>query len=85
MGSPKGLDYEWHHLASDPGIGWYDSTVFWLLVPVSVAFLAAACSDGIRAGDGPGAEVRNFTGAHTRVVWAQGDGTDPAAEGTSSS
>ena len=56
--------------------------MFWLLVPVSVAFLAAACSDGIRAGDGPGAEVRNFTGAQTRIVWAQGDGTDPAAEGT---
>ncbi len=52
------------------------------LVSLSFAFLAAACSGGVRAGDGAGAEVRNFTSAHTRIVWAQGDGTDPAAEGT---
>ena len=44
--------------------------------------LAVGCSDRIRAVDGPGAELRNFTSAHTRIVWAQGDGTDPAAEGT---
>ena len=48
---------------------------------VWLAFLAVACSDDIRAVDGAGAEVRSFTDAHTRIVWAQGDGTDPAAEG----
>ena len=90
---PKGLDYlRWAALK-----GWTTSGITLPLIryrmvrfhcvlaprlPVSVAFLAAACSDGIRAGDGPGAEVRNFTGAHTRVVWVQGDGTDPEAEGT---
>jgi hypothetical protein len=32
-------------------------------------------------GDGPGGEVRALTGAHTRAVWVQGDGTDPRASG----
>ena len=40
----------------------------------------AACA-GAGRGEGPGAEVRALTGAHTRVVWVQGDGTDPSAEG----
>jgi hypothetical protein len=31
---------------------------------------------------GPAAEVRALTGARTRVVWVQGDGTDPTASGT---
>ncbi len=31
---------------------------------------------------GPGADVRAFTGARTRIVWVQGDGTDPETEGT---
>lgn len=30
---------------------------------------------------GPPSELRAFTGAHTRVVWVQGDGTDPETEG----
>jgi len=47
----------------------------------SVLLLAIGCGDRSPATDGPGAEVRRFTGAHTRIVWAQGDGTDPAAEG----
>jgi hypothetical protein len=29
----------------------------------------------------PAGEVRQFTGTHTRVVWVQGDGTDPYAFG----
>jgi hypothetical protein len=54
------------------------------LPPVAVALfalLAAPCSIGVDAVQGPGAEVRNLSGAHTRVVWVQGDGTDPRASG----
>jgi hypothetical protein len=42
--------------------------------------LLAACS-GAPAVDGPGGEVRALTGAPTRVVWVQNDGTDPRASG----
>ena len=34
------------------------------------------------AATGPSADVRGLTGAHTRIVWVQGDGTDPETEGT---
>lgn len=47
----------------------------------SFSLLAAGCSVGIDALEGPGAEARALTGAHTRVVWVQGDGTDPRASG----
>jgi hypothetical protein len=47
---------------------------------VSVS-LFAGCSGATNAVDGPGGEVRALTGAHTRVVWVQGDGTDPRAAG----
>jgi len=40
---------------------------------------AAACSTETR--EGPSAAVRAFTGAHTRVVWVQQDGSDPYAAG----
>lgn len=40
-----------------------------------------ACSTASRTLDGPAAEVRALTGAHTRIVWVQGDGTDPFAAG----
>jgi hypothetical protein len=43
--------------------------------------LFAGCSGATDAVDGPGGEVRALTGAHTRVVWVQGDGTDPRASG----
>lgn len=49
-----------------------------LVLPASISVVA--CSSGERS-DGPGADVRELTGAHTRVVWVQGDGTDPGAEG----
>lgn len=49
-------------------------------VVVSLATLAG-CSGQPRALEGPGAELRTLTGAHTRVVWVQGDGTDPRATG----
>ncbi len=39
------------------------------------------CSSASRTLDGPAADVRALTGAHTRVVWVQGDGTDPFAAG----
>jgi hypothetical protein len=40
----------------------------------------AACG-GTAAVDGPGGELRSLTGAHTRAVWVQGDGSDPRALG----
>jgi hypothetical protein len=52
-----------------------------------LALLASGCAGGDTATtaaarpDGPGAAVRAFTGAHTRGVWVQGDGTDPETEG----
>ena len=56
----------------------------------ALSLLAAACSADRTAGteaaapaaaSGPPSELRAFTGAHTRVVWVQGDGTDPETEG----
>lgn len=47
----------------------------------SLSLLLAGCSGGADASAGPGAELRALTGAHTRVVWVQGDGTDPDAGG----
>ena len=38
-------------------------------------------ADAPTAPGGPSAELRALTGARTRVVWVQGDGTDPSAEG----
>ena len=47
---------------------------------IAVASCATvACSTETRVG--PSGEVRNLTGAHTRVVWVQQDGTDPLAAG----
>jgi len=40
----------------------------------------AACSGASGAGSGE-SELRALTGAHTRIVWVQGDGSDPGAEG----
>lgn len=42
---------------------------------------AAACTSATLPLDGPGAQLRALTGARTRVVWVQGDGTDPFAAG----
>jgi hypothetical protein len=47
---------------------------------VLLGLVAAGC--GGSASDGPGAGLRDFTGTHTRVVWVQGDGSDPVAFGT---
>jgi hypothetical protein len=41
----------------------------------------AACSVAPETAAGPATEVRALTGARTRAVWVQGDGTDPFAAG----
>jgi hypothetical protein len=44
---------------------------------LSLSLTIAACTGG--APPEPAGEVQQLTGAHTRVVWVQGDGTDPFA------
>jgi len=52
------------------------------LLHCALASLSLSLSGcGLYAVDGPGAEVRALTGAHTRVVWVQHDGKDPGAVG----
>jgi len=46
------------------------------LIPLA-AVLCGCQSTAAR--EGPAADVHALTGAHTRVVWVQGDGTDPFA------
>lgn len=46
-----------------------------------VALAACACSRAEARREGAAAEVWDLTGAHTRLVWVQGDGTDPFAQG----
>ena len=48
---------------------------------VALALAAVRCSGTAPIVDGPGAEMRGLTGAHTRAVWVQGDGSDPRASG----
>ena len=48
---------------------------------VALALAAVRCSSAAPIVEGPGAEMRALTGAHTRVVWVQGDGSDPRASG----
>ena len=44
--------------------------------------LLAGCSRGTQATDGASTgALHALTGAHTRVAWVQGDGTDPDAGG----
>lgn len=51
-----------------------------VLLSLCLALSAAACSS-TRAREGSAAEVHALTGAHTRIVWVQSDGTDPYAMG----
>src|SRR5688572_28668986 len=44
-------------------------------------FTACQSAQSAPAREGASAEVHSLTGAHTRVVWVQGDGTDPFAMG----
>ena len=46
-----------------------------------VLWLAACSGAADPAVAGPGAELYALTGAHTRAVWVQGDGSDPRATG----
>jgi len=48
---------------------------------VALSLLMAGCSRGAHAVDRAGAELRAFTGAHTRVVWVQSGINDPDAAG----
>lgn len=47
------------------------------LILAAVSALGGCQSTSAR--EGPAADVHALTGAHTRVVWVQGDGTDPFA------
>ena len=56
---------------------------------IVAAAVLAACSRGsatdstgavVPPATGPAADVRALTGTHTRVVWVQGDGTDPEVD-----
>lgn len=49
---------------------------------LAVLGLASCSSGAMPVIEGPTAELRELTGARTRVVWVQGDGTDAFAMGT---
>jgi hypothetical protein len=53
-----------------------------MLPATALLFAVVAAGCGGAATSGPGADLRDFTGTPTRVVWVQGDGTDPYAFGT---
>jgi hypothetical protein len=52
-----------------------------LFLSLCLALTLAGCSSAPER-QGAAAEVHALTGAHTRVVWVQGDGTDPYALGS---
>jgi hypothetical protein len=52
-----------------------------LLLSLGLALALAGCSATI-AREGAAADVHALTGAHTRLVWVQGDGSDPYAMGS---
>jgi hypothetical protein len=64
-------------------------SVLHLIAIVLVAAGAAACTESSRgvnesasaSAGASGADVRKFTGAATKIVWVQGDGSDPFAAG----
>jgi predicted small lipoprotein YifL len=51
------------------------------LASVCAVLFLTACGRQGPALSGLPADVRALTGAHTRVVWVQSDGTDPRAQG----
>ena len=55
-----------------------------LFFSLCVALALPGCTSAPER-QGAAAEVHALTGAHTRVVWVQGDGTDPYAWAASSS
>ena len=52
--------------------------VIWLSLLLSSV---TGCGETVPTLAGPAADVRLLTGARTRIVWVQGDGTDPFAAG----
>ena len=56
-----------------------------LVSPFGLLVLAGAfglaCTSAAGRAEGPAADVRALTGAHTRIVWVQSDENDPRAEG----
>jgi hypothetical protein len=52
-----------------------------MIALTATALAVANCSGPTPTIEGPGAEVRALTGARTRAVWVQGDGSDPRAAG----
>ena len=52
-----------------------------LITLLAASLIVTGCSDAPPTVTGPGAEVRDLTGALTRAVWVQSDGTDPRASG----
>lgn len=50
-----------------------------VLYLILMAALAVAACESTAAREGTAADVHALTGAHTRVVWVQGDGSDPFA------
>lgn len=59
----------------------------YFFVVASLSLLMSGCSatpatsTEAAAQSSPTSDLRAFTGAHTRVAWVQGDGTDPETEG----
>jgi hypothetical protein len=56
-------------------------TIRCVRISILLCVLPTACGGSARVVEGPGAEVRALTSAHTRVVWGQQDGSDPRLEG----
>ena len=52
-----------------------------VVLPLLSIWSVAGCSSSADSAAGPGSDLRAFTGAHTRIVWAQGDGSPDAGEG----
>jgi hypothetical protein len=50
-------------------------------IGVSLVISAAIAVSEQASAQNAGSAVGTFTGAHTRIVWVQGDGTDPETEG----
>ncbi len=55
--------------------------VIQVLPPFVLLLVLTACSSSTQTLEGSAAETLALTGARTRVVWVQGDGTDPFAAG----
>lgn len=68
------------HVSSAVAERWRSALAIAIALLVLSSAILSACSAAGGAKEDVD-EVRALTGAHTRVVWVQGDGTDPNAEG----